>query len=130
MFILQVQLQFLSKCQCPDPDTISERDWKIIFSLPNRNQRKKFYKDLYLRQLNMTKEKQQQLIKNELKDQMRQNVKEQREMAHLNYGLGKNSLLLRVSSQRMTTWMNQKYSTASFIPFFIMISYIFVFIPD
>lgn len=102
-----MHFHFLSGNDCPDPNLITEDEWQYIFNITSKNQRKRHYKYLSNKQVNARLNNEaDSLRKTILENTHTQIKKERQENKHIVYGLGHNSLLLRINRTTMNTWTN------------------------
>lgn len=109
--ILNLEIDVLRQEGARVPQNVNAEQWKELLSLPTRGRRLKYLKYLWqieMKQLNRLQKKQKQQ-EERLKslEQMRQE-----ESSHIQYGLSKNTLFLRVYDATITRFYNSRLLTA------------------
>lgn len=93
-----------------DPNKFTKEQWHQIYTLDAKHQRKRFCRYLSCREEAIAEKREKKKAEQKSKEGNRERVRAEREAnQHLVYGLGRNSLLLRINTQTMTKWMNMKY---------------------
>lgn len=95
--------------ECPDPESIADKDWEILHNFKTRNQRKRYcyFLDVKSRSKEECKEKRKQR-KEESKSKRVNLLSERQTNDHIIYGLGHNSIFIRASKNLINTWRNIK----------------------
>lgn len=96
----------------PDPASIKPQQWEDILALPSRSARWKFYAFLW----QIEKRKESEVIKKEKKrlviEEKRAQEREQNDDGHINYGLHRNTMFLRIYDTTIDRWNNNKLINA------------------
>lgn len=104
-----MQFHFESGNDCPDPKLITKEEWQYVFNLPSKHQRKRHYKYLSNKHVNASQNNEAGSLRKVILENTHTQIKNERtENKHIVYGLGHNSLLLRINRRTMNTWTNLK----------------------
>lgn len=96
--------------QCINPELLTEEQWQHIYELNAKHQRKRYCRFLLLKMLAKEEKKTKIQVEREAKKGNRERILAAREAnSHIVYGVGHNTLLLRVNSQTINKWINMKY---------------------
>lgn len=96
--------------QCINPELLTEEQWQHIYELDAKHQRKRYCRFLLLKMLAKEEKKTKIQEGREAKKGNRERILAAREAnSHIVYGVGHNTLLLRVNSQTINKWINMKY---------------------
>lgn len=98
------------EARCISPELITEEQWQYLYKTKAKHQRKRYCKYL-LEKMKAKSEKklwvqEQQGAKIGNREKI---LAERASNSHIVYGLGHNSLLLRVTNQTINKWINMKY---------------------
>lgn len=106
---MQVYLWHSLDRQCIDPKLVTEEDWQHLCELEAKHQRKRYCRYLLHRIQYKVKKKELSVIEKESKKGNQERIRAERDAnPHLNYGLGHNSLLVRVNTQTINKWITMK----------------------
>lgn len=98
--------------EAPDPAALRSVDWEHLITLKTLSARNKYYRFLFLRTEAIKQQRERQATrkaerKNLLEE--RKNLLEERpHNPHIQYGLGENSLFMRIRPQTIARWKNRK----------------------
>lgn len=96
--------------KCINPELLTEEQWKHIYELDAKHQRKKYCRFLLQKMQAKAEKKTRIQEERESKKGNREKILAEREAnPHIVYGVGHNTLLLRINSQTINRWINMKY---------------------
>lgn len=97
------------KRNCVNPADITDEQWHHLCELDTKHQRQKFCRYLYRKKLSKVEKKERAKDQIEAKKEKHERTIAEREAnEHIVYGLGNNSLLLRIGRQMINKWRNRK----------------------
>lgn len=92
-----------------DPAEMTDEQWKHLFELDTKHQRQKYCRYLLVRKEAKAEKKERAEQRSEAKKDHRERVRAERAAnEHIVYGLGHNSMLLRICQQTLNKWRNRK----------------------
>lgn len=95
--------------QCVDPSELTEEHWQHLYELDTKHQRKRFCRFLLLKKQAKAEKKERAAEEREAKKGNRERIRAERDAnPHIVYGLGHNSIHLRINTQTMNKWINIK----------------------
>lgn len=95
--------------EIPDPATIQPSDWEHLFTLNTHSARKKYCRFLFLKDVAKKKQLEAKAIrKAEALEQRAKVIEEKKQNSHIYYGLGGNTLLMRIRPATIDKWLNRK----------------------
>lgn len=105
----QVHLWHALGHQCVDPSELTEEHWQHLYELDTKHQRKRFCRFLLLKKQAKAEKKERAAEEREAKKGNRERIRAERDAnPHIVYGLGHNSIHLRINTQTMNKWINIK----------------------
>lgn len=96
--------------QCINPANITVEQWQHLCELDTKSQRQKYCRYLlWKKQFKAEKKERTEKERESKKGRQEQILAERASNKHIVYGLGNNSLLLRINRQTLNEWRNRKY---------------------
>ncbi|XP_076066415.1 tRNA methyltransferase roswell isoform X3 [Oratosquilla oratoria] len=115
--LIQLEYEFYKQGGLSVPKVVTEAQWQELLEKQTRNSRRKYFKFLFLNEIkkeNAKKKKEERKSKVEekrlLEESQRQSSTEKK--GHLEYGLWKNSLFLRIRDSAITHFQNGRLISA------------------
>lgn len=93
-----------------NPALITEEQWQHLYKTETKHQRQRYCEFLLTKMQAKAEQKAEKIAEHEGK--VKQGIKIRAERAansHIVYGVGHNSLILRVTKQTINKWINKKY---------------------
>lgn len=95
--------------KCINPAELSEEQWQHLYELDTKHQRKRYCRYLLVRNEARAEKKELKELRRQLKEGTHERIIADRESnQHIVYGVGHNSILLRISPQTINKWLNMK----------------------
>lgn len=95
--------------KCINPAEMTEAEWQHLYTLDAKHQRKRYCRYLLIRNQARAEKKELKEKERESKKGKRERILAERESnKHIVYGVGHNTLILRVNSQSINKWLNRK----------------------
>lgn len=95
--------------KCINPAELSEEQWQHLYELDTKHQRKRYCRYLLVRNEARAEKKELNELRKPLNEMKRERILADRESnQHIVYGVGHNSILLRISPQTINKWLNMK----------------------
>lgn len=95
--------------QCINPADITDEQWQHLYELDTKHQRQKYCNYLLTRKQSKAEKKERAKEESEAKKGNRERIIAERAAnTHIVYGIGHNSLLLRICRQTLNKWRNRK----------------------
>lgn len=104
-----MHLWYLGGQNSINPEKVTEEQWQYIYELDSKHQRQKYCKYLNIKADAKADKKSKKLEQVESKKSYHEQMKAERKAnTHIVYGLGHNTLHLRINKQTINDWLNYK----------------------
>lgn len=90
------------------PSKISESEWERLLELPSISARRKYYAFLFKHEMHNLNLKKKKEIKAIEREERLKALRELESQNHIVYGLGRNSIFLKIYETTMNLWHNNK----------------------
>lgn len=95
--------------KCINPDELTEVQWQHLYGLDTKHQRVKYCQGLLEKKEATAKKMKLREEKREANKGLRERIRAEREAnPHIVYGLGHNSLHIRITNRVITKWLHSK----------------------